>query len=157
MVQALEEDFLSHGYEGVMLRDPNGPYKHGRSTLREGFLMKLKQFTDGEAVVVRLEEGHHNQNELERDELGRAKRSRHQENLIPSRMVGTIIALDPLWGELRISPGTMPHHDRELFWMTKGQGLIGKTIHWRSFGYGVKDKPGSPASTEYARTRKGLP
>lgn len=140
---ALEEDFLKHGYEGAMVRDPDGPYKHGRSTLREGYLMKLKRFTDGEAVVIGLEEGNSNQNELERDELGRAKRSKDSSGLVKSGMVGTIIARDPKWGELRISPGTMSHDQRRTFWDYPSM-LIGCTIHWRSFGYGIKDKPRFP-------------
>ncbi len=157
-LELLEEARLAEGYEGVMLRGPNGPYKNGRSTLREGHLMKLKRFMDGEAVVVRLEEGNVNDNELERDELGRAKRSKDASGLVPSGMVGTIIAVDPTWGELRISPGTMSHADRQAYWRAyefelalggnqcrvKGADepkLIGKTIHWRSFGYGLKDKP----------------
>lgn len=114
-VAQVEANALEDGYEGIMLRDPAGPYKHGRSTLREGYLMKLKRFQDGEAVVIRIEEGRVNNNELERDELGRAKRSKHQENLSPSGMVGTIIANDPTWGELRVSPGVMPHAARQHF------------------------------------------
>lgn len=141
-----EERWLQQGYEGVMLRHPHGPYKNGRSTLREGWLMKLKRFQDGEAVVIRLEEGHVNANTLERDALGRAKRSTHREGLVPSGMVGTIIAVDPVWGELRIAPGTMTHADREFYWAKQNtmHELVGKTIHWRSFGYGVKDKPRFP-------------
>ncbi|TXH15262.1 MAG: ATP-dependent DNA ligase [Hyphomicrobiaceae bacterium] len=139
----VENHYLEAGYEGVMLRDPAGPYKHGRSTLREGYLMKLKRFTDGEAVVVRLEEGHVNQNELERDELGRAKRSKDREGLAPSGMVGTIIANDPKWGELRIAPGTMTHAER-IALLKSPSSIIGRAIHWRSFGYGVKDKPRFP-------------
>lgn len=152
-LEIFEEHCLGLGYEGVMLRAPNGPYKNGRSTLREGYLMKLKRFTDGEAVVIGLEEGHINQNELERDELGRAKRSKDSSGLVPSGMVGTIIAKDPKWGELRIAPGTMSHADRQRYWeahTNKGwihhapDLLVGQTIHWRSFGYGVKDKPRFP-------------
>lgn len=145
-----EEHYLNLGYEGVMLRDPAGPYKHGRSTLREGYLMKLKRFQDGEAIVTGLEEGMVNHNELQRDELGRAKRSKDSSGLVPSGMVGTIIARDPVWGELRIAPGTMTHGDRRQIWGRYALGaptevqLIGKTIHWRSFGYGVKDKPRFP-------------
>ena len=139
----LEEYFLSSGYEGAMLRSPHSPYKNGRSTLREGYLMKLKRFQDGEAVVTGLEEGHVNQNELERDELGRAKRSRDSSGLVPSGMVGTIIAKDPRWGELRIAPGVMSHAERKEFWRNPAV-VMGKTIHWRSFGYGVKDKPRFP-------------
>jgi DNA ligase-1 len=162
-VQAAELRWIAAGYEGVMLRDPQGPYKHGRATLKEGYLMKLKRFMDGEAVVTGLEEGHINENTLQRDELGRAKRTTHQENLTPSGMVGTIIAVDPNWGELRIAPGTMPHAERAHHWqayvasrvsesgfvkrfgvLPPTDTLVGKTIHWRSFGYGVKDKPRFP-------------
>ena len=138
-----EEDCLSLGYEGVMVRDPLGPYKNGRSTLREGFLMKLKRFTDGEATVIRLEEGKHNANLLEEDELGRAKRSHSMLNLVPNGSVGTLIVNDPTWGELRIAPGTMTHADRCYYW-ERPQFIVGKTIHWRSFGYGIKDKPRFP-------------
>ena len=140
-----EASMLAEGYEGVMLRDAMGPYKHGRSTLREGYLMKLKQFTDGEAVVVGLEEGSVNGNELERDELGRAKRSKVSSGLTPSGMIGTLLVKDPKWGDLRVAPGTMTHQERR-FWLndTTAHGLIGKTIHWRSFGYGMKDKPRFP-------------
>lgn len=139
----MEEKYLMQGYEGVMLRHPHRPYKNGRSTLREGGLMKLKRFQDGEAVVTGLEEGHINANTLERDALGRAKRSTHREGLVPSGMVGTIIAMDPVWGELRIAPGTMSHVQRATYWMAP-KAIVGKTIHWRSFGYGVKDKPRFP-------------
>lgn len=148
-----ENLYLDQGYEGVMLRAPNGPYKNGRSTLREGYLMKLKRFQDGEAVVTGLEEGHINENELERDELGRAKRSKDSAGLRPSGMVGTILARDPVWGDLRIAPGTMTRMDRIAHWkaysdpnskIAPAVNIVGKTIHWRSFGYGVKDKPRFP-------------
>lgn len=142
-LRTFESHCLNEGYEGVMLRSPHGPYKHGRSTLREGYLMKLKQFTDGEAVVIRLEEGYANQNELETDVLGRAKRSKAMSGLVPSGMVGTIVALDPTWGELRVAPGTMPHDVRKHFWQNPHR-IVGCTIHWRSFGYGIKDRPRFP-------------
>ena len=51
-VESLEAKVLAEGYEGLMLRSIDGPYKHGRSTTREGHLLKLKRFTDGEAEVI---------------------------------------------------------------------------------------------------------
>jgi DNA ligase-1 len=72
---AYERWCLDRGYEGVMLRDPDGPYKFGRSTMREGSLIKLKRFEEAEAVVVGFEEEMENTNEAYRDELGRTKRS----------------------------------------------------------------------------------
>lgn len=142
-VEFEETEALREGYEGLMLRDPSGPYKHGRSTLREGYLMKLKRFQDGEATVIALEEGHSNQNELERDELGRAKRSKVSSGLTPSGMVGTLIVNDPTWGALRLAPGTMTHAER-IALLASPASIVGRTVHWRSFGYGVKDKPRFP-------------
>lgn len=135
-----EKFYLDAGYEGVMLRDPDGPYKHGRSTMREQYLMKFKRFIDGEARVIRLEEGRHNGNEAFTDELGRTKRQTLQENMTGNGMVGALICIDPTWGEIRVSAGKMNHHTREHYWFNPTE-LIGKTIYWRSFGYGTKDAP----------------
>jgi DNA ligase 1 len=134
-----EQECLSANYEGVMLRDPNGPYKHGRSTLNEGYLMKLKRFTDGEGVVASLEEGTRNDNVLTRDALGRAHRTTHKENLVGNGMVGTIVLEDGM----RVAPGTMSHQERRGYWMNQDL-IIGKKIHWRAFGYGQKDTPRFP-------------
>lgn len=135
-----EKQFLEQGYEGIMLRDPKGPYKSGRSTLREGYLMKLKRFMDGEAVVVRLEQGRTNNNEAFKDELGRTKRQTLAENMAGNGMIGTLICKDPKWGEIRVAPGKMTHDDRMWYW--NNQDLMrNKAIHWRSFGYGTKDAP----------------
>lgn len=51
-LESYEADCLAKGYEGVMLRDPNGPYKCGRSTEAEGYLLKMKRFVDAESVIV---------------------------------------------------------------------------------------------------------
>lgn len=146
-LELMEHKLVTEGYEGIMLRDPIGPYKNGRSTLREGYLMKLKRFTDGEGVVVGIEEGQINENDLERDELGRAKRSSDSSGMRPSGMVGTFLVQTEEWGVIRVAPGTMSHQMRRVEWERKdsiGFSLIGKTIHWRSFGYGTKDKPRFP-------------
>ena len=135
-----ESKYLALGYEGIMLRDPVGPHKNGYSTLREGWLMKLKRFTDGEAIVTGLEPAMENRNELQQDEMGYAKRSTHVENLVPKDMIGTIICHDVKWGELRVAPGTMTHDERIALWKHP-TSIVGKAIHWRSFGYGVKDRP----------------
>ena len=55
---AYEERCLAEGYEGVMVRTPDSPYKCGRSTEREAWLLKIKRFEDAEAVVLATYEGH---------------------------------------------------------------------------------------------------
>lgn len=137
---AMEEHVLAQGYEGLMLRSPHAPYKNGYSTLKEGYLLKLKRFVDGEAVVTSLEPAMENRNPLQRDEMGFAKRSTHQGNMVPKTMIGTLICRDARWGELRVGPGTMTHDERIAFFKNQHR-IVGKTIHWRSFGYGLKDRP----------------
>lgn len=71
----LEAHFVQQGFEGLMIRAPTGPYKCGRSTEREGYLLKLKRFEDEEATVVGVVERMHNDNEATKNELGQTKRS----------------------------------------------------------------------------------
>ena len=75
-----EEEVLEQGYEGLILRSPNAPYKCGRSTAKEQYLLKLKRFVDAEFEVIGFEERMKNNNAKVINELGRSKRSSHQEN-----------------------------------------------------------------------------
>jgi len=71
----VEAQSLDCGFEGLMIRSLTGPYKYGRSTTKEGYLLKLKRFEDAEAIVVGFEELMHNENEATTNELGLTKRS----------------------------------------------------------------------------------
>ena len=57
------EQFLHVGFEGLMIRDPLEPYKYGRSTAREGGLLKMKPWVDSEAMVLGVQELERNHNE----------------------------------------------------------------------------------------------
>lgn len=51
-----EEKCISEGYEGIMLRTKTSPYKFGRSTKKEAYLLKFKRFHDSEAIILDFEE-----------------------------------------------------------------------------------------------------
>ena len=53
-VMKLYQYFMASQHEGIMLRYPFGHYKHGRSTVREGILMKYKEFLDTEGVILQV-------------------------------------------------------------------------------------------------------
>ncbi len=84
-------EWLQAGFEGTMVRDPKGPYKFGRSTVKEGILLKIKNFVDEEAEVIGVVERMHNNNPLEKDELGHAKRSSAKGGKVGAGTLGALV------------------------------------------------------------------
>lgn len=74
-LEKVEADVLKAGFEGLMVRDPNGRYKLGRSTTKEGILLKVKRFNHDEAEIFGAFEQLQNNNEATVDERGYKKRS----------------------------------------------------------------------------------
>lgn len=138
---ALEEQRLDEGYEGLILRDPDAGYKFGRSTTKEGILLKLKRFLDDEAHIVGLVEQMHNGNEATTNELGRTKRSSHKENKTGKNTLG---AFQVLWKGIEFEIGTgMDDELRQHVWDNRDK-YIGKLVKFKYFPVGVKDKPRHP-------------
>lgn len=136
---ALEQRFLDEGYEGIIYRSLTAKHKDGRSTVREGGLLRLKRFEDAEAEVLKLVEGETNMNEAKLDERGYTERSTHQENMVPNGMVGRLICMFK-GDEINVSPGKMTNEEATRYWNEPGL-LVGKTIKFKHFAKGVKDKP----------------
>ena len=141
-VAKYESEFLQDGAEGVILRSPTGKYKQGRSTLKEGYLLKVKRFTDEEATVVGFEEKMHNANEATTGELGQTKRSSHQENMIPCNTLGALVVSSEKWGEFKIGTG-FDDELRQEIWDNR-ESVLGKLVKFKYFEAGVKDKPRFP-------------
>ena len=126
---AAEQDYLDQGYEGAMVRSPDGPYKCGRATVKEGYLLKMKRFLDAEAVVLGFEELMHNQNELQTDALGHAKRSSAKSGKVGSGALGTLLVRDPKTGvEFGIGGGFTAAERLEL-WKIR-ETLCGKLVKY---------------------------
>ena len=142
-LQDYESDCLAIGYEGVILRDPDAMYKHGRSTAKEGGLLKVKRFEDGEAGILAVEEQMHNGNEAKTNELGRTQRSSHKENKVPMGTLGALVCKDVVTG-IQFNIGTgFTDEVRQQLWESQDK-LIGQTIKYKSFKIGVKDAPRHP-------------
>lgn len=137
-----EKEFLEAGAEGVMLRSPQGPYKQGRSTLKEGYLLKVKQFEDAEAVVIGFDEKMHNTNEATTGELGQTKRSSHQDNMIPCNTLGALVVSSEKWGEFKIGTG-FDDGLRQEIWDNR-ETVMGKLVKFKYFPVGVKTSPRFP-------------
>jgi len=134
---------ITAGYEGVMLRHPDGLYKHGRSTLKEAILMKLKRFDDSEAWITGFTEEMQNTNEKKLNELGQQARSHKKAGMVGKGRLGNFTVQDVKSGvEFEIGSG-FTQADREKFWATR-EDLIGEVIKYKFFPVGVKDKPRHP-------------
>lgn len=140
---SMEEDYLELGYEGIMLRHPDGPYKHGRSTAKESYLLKLKRFTDSEAEVIGFTQLMTNRNEAKRNELGHQERSSKKEGLVGAGVLGAIKVRDCITKvEFEIGTG-FTAEQREKFWHGR-QLMIGQLVKYKSQPVGVKEKPRFP-------------
>ena len=137
-----EEKAVRMGYEGVMLRDPDGRYKYGRSTVNEGILLKLKRFVDEEAMIIDLVEKMHNLNEVTLDERGYSKRSSVLANMQPMNTLGALVVNSQRWGVFKVGSGFTDEQRNEV-WVNASK-YIGATITFKYFPHGVKDKPRSP-------------
>jgi len=140
-----ESKVLDKGFEGVILRAPYGPYKCGRSTWREQWMLKLKIFFDSEAKVIDLEEQSSNQNELEKNEFGLAKRSGKKSGKIKTGRLGKFIAKDIHSGvEFKCGSGQgLTVELRQEIWDNKTE-YVGKIFKYKYQPHGVKNLPRIP-------------
>jgi len=117
-LETLREIIAEHateGYEGTMLRDPNGRYKFGRSTTKEGILLKVKAFADEEATVIGVEEEMENQNEATKDNLGRTKRSTAQAGKVGKGRLGALHCRTKDGAEFSVGSGFTEQQRIELW------------------------------------------
>lgn len=142
-----EELMLAAGYEGIMMRDPNGRYKHNRGTMREGLIFKLKRFQDDEGLIIGFEEGMKNENEKTTNEKGYATRSESAEGMVPANTLGKFI-VDYKGKTIKVAPGSFNHADRSTIWRSKEE-FIGSWLKFRFFAYGVKDLPRFPRAVGF--------
>lgn len=126
-LDAFEGKVLDSGFEGAMVRRPDGRYKHGRSTAREGLLIKIKRFEDAEATVTGADELVHNK-DVNTDQ--------------PSKLLGALVAVRPDGVTFRIGTGFSAEQRREL-WATR-KGLLGKIVKYKFFRIGTAEAPRFP-------------
>ncbi|OXI42139.1 ATP-dependent DNA ligase [Burkholderia aenigmatica] len=151
-LDALEARFLSDGYEGMMIRAHDGKYKCGRSTEREGGLVKVKRFTDAEAYVIGFEEEMHNANEAKRDATGRTERSTALAGLVGKGTLGALVcqSIEAIGPQIRITGrytfniGTgFSAKQRTEMWRDR-DSLVGKLVKFKHFDHGTVDAPRHP-------------
>lgn len=136
-----EQYCLNAGYEGIMIRSSNGKYKLGRSTLKEGIILKLKRFSDYEATIVGFVEEYKNLNEAKKNELGHTERSSAKDGLVPNGRLGALICK---FNDIEFNIGSgFTYEERSEIWDNR-ESYIGKLVKFKCFEVGVKDAPRFP-------------
>ena len=136
------DDSLLAGYEGIMVRSPDAPYKMGRSTVNQGYLLKLKPIADDEAVVIGYEEKLHNCNEVITDERGYTKRSNAKGGMIPTGTLGSLKVQNKKGQIFNVGTG-FTEDERNSLW-TQRSALINRTITYTYQAEGSYNVPRFP-------------
>lgn len=142
-----EQIQINLGYEGVILRHPDGQYKYGRSTAREQIMLKIKRFVDTEGEIIGFFEQETNTNEQERDALGYAKRSSAQYGKVGlGTLGGMIVKLGREWASETVLVGTgqgWTKEFRQRVWDNQDQ-YLGKILKYKYQDVGSKLAPRIP-------------
>ena len=141
-VDALMIKNLSEGYEGLMLRDPSGVYKFGRSTVKENILLKVKSFLDDEAQVVAFKEKMINTNEAKKDAFGHSKRSHAYAGKVPAGTLGGFVLRMSDGREFTCGSG-LNDALRDQIWSNR-EDYLGKLVKYKFMTTGIKDLPRHP-------------
>jgi len=135
--------YLNAGYEGLIARAPKSLYKFGRSTMREGYLLRLKQIETETGTIVDIIQKRTNNNPQTYNELGYATRSSAQENQTLINAVGAFVVQADGWNEeFKVGTG-LTELQAKLFWKAR-RTLIGQKLKFSYMPVGSFERPNSP-------------
>lgn len=139
------EAALNMGYEGICTRAPDSPYVCRRSTPREQYLVKFKQWDDSEAVILGFKEAMENTNDIVPDNFGYARRPGGRADHQPKGYLGAFLVRDVHTGcEFSIGGGKgLTLALRQHIWDYQ-DSYLGKVVKYRYQPCGTKDKPRIP-------------
>ncbi len=145
-LEAFEAKMVANGWEGVIVRNPDLPYKFGRSGTKTGEALKIKRFKDGEAIVLDVYERLHNANEATTNALGRTERSSHKAGKIGRGDLGGFMVEEVIDGQrtgrcFKVGTG-FNDEQRAEFW--DDNAVIGRIVKFKHFEVGSKDLPRFP-------------
>ena len=132
-----------HG-EGICFRTPDSPYKHGRSTLREQYLVKHCRFVYEEAEIIGFEEQMFNSNKIRRNAVGKMDRSKAISGMIPKGTLGAFLVRNKAGMEFKVGNGDKLTGAYRQFVWNQPAFFLGQQIVVKSKAHGVKNKPRSP-------------
>ena len=129
-LQTMFNDSINKGEEGLIVRSLDGPYKQGRSTLGEGYMLKLVEWVIGEALCTGVNELLHNTDTATTRKL----------NQVKGGVLGSLTVEHKTYGTFHIGSG-FTQARRVKYW---NEPPIGKVVKFKFKPYGVKNAPRTP-------------
>lgn len=146
-MELFEQEVLSNGGEGVVVRDAEGKYKLGRSGTKKPELQKLKRMQDAEFEVVGYTQFEHNQNEAYTDEVGNTKRSTSKDGKVLVEQLGSLICKLTDGRTFNVGSG-FTLEQRIALWASK-ELLVGKLAKVQFFRYSPDGIPLLPVFLDF--------
>lgn len=139
-------------YEGIIIRCPDAPYKEGKATAKQEFMLKVKPFEDAEGIVTGYFEEMENTNEAKREATGKLKRSSAKAGKVAKGRLGGLVLRDVKTKvEVRVGGG-FDEEERIGLWPIR-ESLLGKLVRYKKQKMGEKDKPRHPNFLEFVDFR----
>lgn len=154
--EEVEEYFeiaLKEGYEGLILKDPNGRYKCGRGTIKEGLIYKVKPFVTFDAEVIGVIQATEVDPNAEKkiNELGRSVTSKKiGDRLLIAKAAAFEVEYE---GKVLKVVLAMTDEEKEAVW-AKRSTYIGKIIEYKGMLIGSKDVPRHPTMLRFREDKK---
>jgi len=140
-VEAMFEEVLEEGFEGLILKSQDSKYKFGRATFNSGDAYKVKPFLSFDSKIIAIEERMENTGESFKNELGKSEKHHFKENLKPTGIAASFIVMYE--GQEQKVNITGDESFRREIWKHKNN-YIGKTIEYKGMLVGSKDKVRHP-------------
>jgi len=149
-VNEMFETAIECGYEGLILKNPNGDYKCGRGTVKQGLIYKVKPFETFDGKIVSVYERMENLCESKINELGRSQKARHKNEVASTGIAGGfIIDYKKVLQKVTL---TGDEKFRTDIWNNR-ESYVGKWIEFKGMLVGSKDKIRHP---NFVRFREEL-
>jgi DNA ligase-1 len=135
---------LNNGFEGLILRHPEGKYKYGRGTLKEGLIYKLKPYITFDAKIIEVIQGTEVDPNAEKkiNELGYSETSKKKGDRIPVDKACDFVVMHE--GEKRLKVMiAMTDKEKKEVWKNR-ESYIGRWIEYKGLVVGSKDLPRHP-------------
>ncbi len=144
-ILAHEKEALDLGYEGLVVRRRDAPYKYGRSTGPQQYLMAMVRHATSECVILGCYEGLQNTNEPVINSLGYTTRSKHIAQMVGKNTLGGFYVRDYHTGcQFKIGTGEgLDFAARDEVWRNQ-EKYIGRISKYTFKPYGTDVAPRQP-------------